>query len=373
MIRSFEMRAALAVAVVLWALTGCSTVQDMAAGKRVDYKSAKSTPPLEIPPDLSAPQYDDRYVVASASDLANRNTRADAREKMVLPGNPYAHLERAGSERWLVVKATPSAAWETLRQFWIDTGFVLAEEKPMIGIMETDWAENRADIPGNFLRDTVGKYVDFFFSTSKRDKFRSRIEEGKEPGTVEIYLSHRGMEEVPTTKIDNSSPAAFAWALLPPNPELEAEMLMRILVRFGATEEQAKTAVAKSDDKPRADLSKENDSVKLMLADDFDRAWRRVGLALDRTGFTVTDRDRSQGVYYVRYADPDVDVKKAGSGGFLDKLAFWRKDEVQPKNYQVHVAASGDQSAVTIKSEAGADVQSSDAEQILSVLKEQLK
>jgi len=215
-------------------------MQDMTSGKRIDYKSAKSTPPLEIPPDLSAPQYDDRYVVASASDLANRNTRADAREKTVLPGNPYAHLERAGSQRWLVVKATPVAAWETLRQFWIDTGFVLAEEKPMIGIMETDWAENRADIPGSFLRDTVGKYLDFFYSTNKREKFRSRIEEGKEPGTVEIYLSHRGMEEVPTTKIDSVTPAAFAWAVLPPTrhrtKEASGASLIKRQRRTGSSE-----------------------------------------------------------------------------------------------------------------------------------------
>ncbi|MDR2711152.1 MAG: outer membrane protein assembly factor BamC, partial [Burkholderiales bacterium] len=337
----------------LWVLAGCSSIQEMTPSKRIDYKSTRSTPPLEIPPDLSAPQYDDRYVVASASDFASRNVRADAREKSVLPEMPLAHLERAGTERWLVAKVSPAKAWEVLRQFWIDTGFVLADEKPMIGIMETDWAENRADIPQGILGSTIGKYIDFFFSTYKRDKFRSRIEEGREPDTVEIYLSHRGMEQVPTTKIDNATPAAFAWALLPPNPELEAEMLMRIMVRFGASEEQAKTAVAQNtDNQPRARLLKADDGIKLMLDDDFDRAWRRVGLALDRTGFTVTDRDRSQGLYYVRYADPDVDVKKAGSEGFLSKLAFWRKDEVQPKNYQVHVVANGEQSVVTIKSDA---------------------
>ncbi len=374
MIRCSEMRVAIAIAAVLLMSTGCETVQDLSFGKRIDYKSARSTPPLEIPPDLSAPQYDDRYSVASASDLATRDMRAEARQKAILPEVPLAHLERAGSERWLVVKTSPADAWETLRQFWIDTGFVLAEEKPMIGIMETDWAENRAEIPQDFLRRTVGKYLDFFYTTYKRDKFRTRIEEGKEPGTVEIYLSHRGMEQVPTTKIDNTSPAAFAWALMPPNPELEAEMLMRLMVRFGATEEQAKTAVAQNiDGQQRARLLKENGEVKLTLADDFDRAWRRVGLALDRTGFTVTDRDRTQGVYYVRYADPDTDVAKADSGSWLSKLAFWRKDEVRPEHYQVRVAASGEQSVVTILGDAGAVVQPSDAEQILTILQGQLK
>ncbi|MDR0247105.1 MAG: outer membrane protein assembly factor BamC [Burkholderiales bacterium] len=374
MIRCFEMRALIAVAAALWVLTGCSSMKDITSGKRIDYKSARSTPSLEIPPDLSAPQYDDRYAVASASDLASRDVRAEARQRALLPEVPLAHIERAGSERWLVVKTSPTDAWETLRKFWIDIGFVLAEENPMLGIMETDWAENRAEIPQDIVRRTLGKYLDFFYTTYKRDKFRSRIEKGKEPDTVEIYLSHRRMEQVPTAKIESSTPAAFAWALMPPNPELEAEMLIRIMARFGATEEQARTIVAQSGGDPqRAHLLKEDGRAKLMLADDFDRAWRRVGLALDRTGFTVTDRDRAQGIYYVRYADLDL-IAKADSGGWLSKLAFWRsKEGVRAENYQVHVAASGEQSAVTVLGDVGTVVQSNDVEQILMVLQEQLK
>ena len=368
------MRVVIAIAAALWVLAGCSSMKDITSGKRIDYKSTRSTPSLEIPPDLSAPQYDDRFAVTSASDLANRDMRAEARQRALLPDVPLAHMERAGSERWLVVKTSPTDAWETLRKFWIDIGFVLAEEKPMLGIMETDWAENRAEIPQDIVRRTIGRYVDFFYTTYRRDKFRSRIEKGKEPDTVEIYLSHRRMEQVPTTKIESSTPAAFAWALMPPNPELEAEMLIRIMARFGATEEQARTIVTQSSNDPqRAILLKEGGGAKLMLADEFDRAWRRVGLALDRTGFTVTDRDRAQGIYYVRYADPAL-LAKADSAGWFSKLAFWRgKEGVRPENYQVHVAASGEQSAVTVRGDAGAAVQPNDVEQILTVLQEQLK
>jgi outer membrane protein assembly factor BamC len=150
-------------------------------------------------------------------------------------------------------------------------------------------------------------------------------------------------------------------------------MLMRIMVRFGVTEEQARITVTQNaDDQQRANLVKENGESKLVLNDEFDRAWRRVGLALDRTGFTVTDRDRTQGLYYVRYADPDL--AKADSGGWLSKLAFWRKGSALPaQNYQVHVAADGGQSVVTILGDAGAVVLPNDAEQILTILREQLK
>ncbi|MDR1530037.1 MAG: outer membrane protein assembly factor BamC [Burkholderiales bacterium] len=354
---------------------GCETVKDLSFSKRIDYKSSRSTPPLEIPPDLTAPQYDTRYAVASASEMESRNLYAEAHEKSILPQFTNARIERAGSERWLVVETTPPQAWEILRSFWLDTGFVLAVEQPMLGIMETDWAENRAEIPQDLIRRTVGKYLDFFYTTYKRDKFRTRIEEGKTPGTVEIYLSHRGMEQVPTHESGNA-PTAFAWALKPPNPELEAEMLMRIMVRFGAAEEQVQTIMTSVDGEEitRARIVKEGDVPRLLVDDDFDHAWRRVGLALDRAGFTVTDRDRSQGIYYVRYADPDIDIAQADQG-WLSKLAFWRsnKKTVKPEQYQVNVAAADSAATIVNIIPEGSEAPQSDIEQILAILCEQLK
>jgi hypothetical protein len=211
-------------------LAGCESVQ---ITKRIDYKSTASAPALELPPDLTTPRYDDRYTVTTASGVAAQQTSGKARESQTLLTVPDARIARAGNERWLVVKATPDQAWNMTRAFWSENGFVLTTEQPALGVMETDWAENRAEIPQDVLRRTVGKFVDIFYTTYKRDKFRARIERGVETGTVEIYVSHRGMEQVPTGKIDNSSPAAFAWALMPPNPDLEAEMLTRLMVKFG--------------------------------------------------------------------------------------------------------------------------------------------
>jgi outer membrane protein assembly factor BamC len=371
-------KVALAVALTATVLSGCQTVTEMQFGKRIDYKSAAKAPPLEIPPDLTAPQYDDRYAVTSASELANRDLRAEARQKSVLPETENTKLVRAGTERWIVANTTPDKAWEILRDFWIDLGFVFAEENPMVGVMETDWAENRADIPNDLFRRTVGKYLDFFYSTDKRDKFRTRIEKGTEPGTVEIYVSHRGMEQVPTTKIDSSTPAAFAWALMPPDPNLEAEILMRIMVRFGAEQEKAVQQITAKVEpqQERAQVVKDGDSVKLVMSDDFDRAWRRVGLALDRVGFTVTDRNRQQGVYYVRYANPDLDIAKAeDDNSWLGKLAFWRSNskEVHPENYQVNVSNEGAQNTAVRVTAEDVAIKQADIEEILNILKEQLK
>jgi outer membrane protein assembly factor BamC len=365
------------VLVVLLALTGCESVGSL--GKHIDYKSAASAPSLELPPDLTSPQYDDRFAVSTASGLAAQNA-AGPKKTELLPTNSEAHVVRAGTQRWLVVKATPEQAWATARKFWTDTGFVIATEQPVVGVMETDWAENRAEIPQDIFRKYIGKYVDVFYSTYKRDKFRTRIERGAEPGTVEIYVSHRGMEQVPTTKIDNVQGAGFAWAVMPPNPNLEAEMLSRLMMRFGAPEATAEAATspaAAANAPQHARLEKADGVSKLVVDDPFDRAWRRVGLALDRTGFTVVDRDRSTGTYFVRFADPDTEMaRKDREKGFLSKLVnFWKKDDdkEKPEQYRIKVIETAPQSTVSVQDPTGKPDRSPASDRILALLHDQLK
>jgi outer membrane protein assembly factor BamC len=371
---AIAVRGALAVALAALVLAGCETTTSI--GKKIDYKSVTSTPSLEIPPDLRSPQYDDRYNVSTASGLAARDATKPKTGDQIAPNQiADAKIVKEGNERWLHVKATPEQAWNITRQFWLDNGFVLASEIPGSGIMETDWAENRAEMPPDFLRSTIGKYADLFYTTYKREKFHSRVERGNDAGTVDIYVSSRVMEQVPTAKIDNSSPAAFAWAVLPPNPGLDAEWLGRLMVRFGMPDTQASEAVrtaAPGGGAPdRALLQKAPDGVnQLVLDDSFDRAWRRVGLALDRIGFTVVDRDRSKGQYFVRYSDPESAAKDEG---LLTKLMFWKSKDEKPEQYRITIAQADPRSVVTVQDPAGAPDKGATGEKILTLLKDQLK
>jgi outer membrane protein assembly factor BamC len=364
--------AALIIASLGLSLGGCET--SVSLGKKIDYKSTSSTPALEIPPDLSTPNYDDRYLSSTASGAAA--AKAAGKSSDILPTNPDARLARAGSERWLVVKATPEAAWTTLNEFWPANGFAMAIEQPSLGIMETDWAENRASAPRSWLGEFVGKYVDLLTDTYRRDKFRSRIEQGSEAGTVEIYITHYGAVQV-ATKPDSrltKSGDDFQWQPTPPDPELEAEFLSKLMLKFGAAPPAAAAAVKALPTQPvRARIEKANDGASRLVVDDsFDRAWRRVGLALDRTGFTVVDRDRSKGLYFVRYNDPDVDPSK--QKGFLDKLAFWKSDDKdKPEQYRVVVTQADPASVVTVEDPQGTVDRSANGDKILALLQDQLK
>jgi outer membrane protein assembly factor BamC len=240
--------------------------------------------------------------------------------------------------------------------------------------METDWAENRAKIPQDIIRGTIGKVFDSIYSTAERDKFRTRLEKGTEPGTVEIYISHRGMYEVYTSEGKSDT----RWQPRPADPELEAEMLRRLMVRLGVEESRAKAMVAAEQPQERAKLSRAKDGAgALLLEEPFDRAWRRVGLALDRVGFTVEDRDRSQGLYFVRYVDPELDSKrKDDDKGLLSKLMFWKgsaADKPTQAQYRIHLKTTGESTTVEILTREGGVDRSDVSKRILGLLHEQLK
>jgi outer membrane protein assembly factor BamC len=375
-----RLRLAACVTVAL-ALCACSAATNLLDGRKIDYKSAGSLPPLEVPPDLTTPTRDNRYVVPetgkSSATLsgyqADRSQQAKLGNTAVLPSVEKMRIERAGTQRWLVVQEAPEKLWPLVKDFWQENGFLVQLELAAAGVMETDWAENRAKIPQDFIRNTLGKIMDQIYSTPERDKFRTRLERGGD-GTSEIYVSHRGMIEVYITEGRDKT----VWQPRPPDPELEAEFLRRLMVRLGAQEEKARQLVATAPQSARATIRKAGDGRELLqVQEPFDRAWRRVGLALDRVGFTVEDRDRQKGLYYVRYADPEAEIerKKRENPGLLDKLAFWRSSDVKVKTeqYRVQVRQASDNSEIVVLNKDGGSEQSQTVHRILSLLHEQLK
>ncbi|MBI4741066.1 MAG: outer membrane protein assembly factor BamC [Betaproteobacteria bacterium] len=362
-------------------LAGCGG--SLLETKKIDYKSAGKAPTLEVPPDLVSPSRDDRYAVPDLGGKgsatfsrysAERSPQARAQQPSdVLPAVDKARIERSGNQRWLVVAGQPDKIWGTVKEFWQETGFLIKTELPEAGVMETDWAEDRAKIPMDGLRSLVGKALDSLYSTAERDKFRTRLEPGAEPGTTDIFISHRGMYEI----FISEGKEQTRWQPREADPGLEAEMLRRLMVRFGSDEKRAASALAAAQEKQpeKVKLTRGAEGIgTLELQESFDRAWRRVGLALDRVGFTVEDRDRSKGLYFVRYVDPESDSKKKDDG-FLSKLAFWKSGSNASTlaQYRVFVNYSEQVSTIRVLSREGGVDQSDTAKKILGLLYDQLK
>ncbi|POZ61740.1 outer membrane protein assembly factor BamC [Chromobacterium alticapitis] len=316
--------ASVAILLATGLMAACSSSQQPLS-KNLDYKSdapKTTTNSLEVPPDLTAPQIQNKYNLPGGVVAASPDAAAPAAASPVAINQlDNIKMERAGTQRWLLVGNKKAAElWPVLKAFWQENGFVIKNEDPGLGIMETDWAENRAKLPNDGLRkllETVG--LGSVYSTGERDKFRIRLE--NTPQGTEVYFSHRGMEEV----YADTSKTNTVWQPRATDPNLEAELLGRFMMRLGMNEEKAKQQVQQTLAKP----AKPQDAIvdgHLQLADGFDRAWRRVGLALDRVGLVVTDRDRSQGLYYVKPAKSETDNPDS-SGGFWSSLAFWKSSD----------------------------------------------
>jgi len=346
-------------------LAGCSVIQE----DKVDYKSAKRISTLEIPPDLTQLSTETRYAMpGSVVTASGYQAAAPTSASKITATNEVGdvRIERAGNQRWLVVKRPADKLWDPVRGFWQESGFVLTLDQENLGVMETDWAENRAKLPQDFIRSTIGKVFENLYSTGERDKFRTRFERTA-TGETEVYISHRSMQEVYTS----GSKDQTVWQPRPADPELEAEFLRRMMLKLGVTDEQAKAQIAASAPQPKARLvSSANGQSAVELEESFDRAWRRVGLTLDRTGFTVEDRDRAQGLYFVRYVPP---VSESKDTGFFAGLFKSSKKDAKPVQYRVQIKTSASVSTVTMQTSEGQADNSAVAQNVLKILADDLQ
>lgn len=358
--------------VVLVTLASCSTLAS--DGKRIDYGAAAvKVPTLEVPPDLTSPVGDDRYkvpqgegeTVATYSDYSKSGSQ---NRTGVLPEVPGVRMERNNAERWLVIKDKAENVWAVVEAFWQDLGLTISSENPAAGVMETNWAENRAKISKGGSHNGVDEEFSNSYEASERDQYLTRLERSKDGASTEIHITHRGIrEEYSTTK------HASQWVARPNDPELEAIMLQRLMVRFGASETRAASEVAATSStpavsavavtsavaaaSPAAPIASEPAGMSslreisggntiIVVNDPFDRSWRKVGLAIDGAGLAVEDKDRDKGIYYLR----PVKLER----GWLDTLKFWKGNEDTTRHYRVLVKDGGTSCEVSIVDQDGA-------------------
>ncbi|MDP2144564.1 MAG: outer membrane protein assembly factor BamC [Gallionella sp.] len=343
--------------VVLFSLAGCGAVG--LGSKRVDYRTgAVQAPSLEIPPGLTSPETDDRYkvpgsggeTVATYSDYSKGGEATQGQTVAVLPKVKGVRLVRSGAQRMLVVNDKAENVWPLVKAFWQENGLSIASEDQTVGVMETEWAENRAKIPQSGIRSVVGKVFDNIYSSGEKDQYRTRLQRSKDGLRTAVYITHRGMEEVVSADGNTSK-----WQPRAKDPEMEAIMLQKLMVSFGASEAQAAKAVAAkagaaaapAAGNGKANLQEVFDGSKVIVVNDaFDKTWRRVGLAIERAGLVVEDKDRAKGIYFLRQTKAEK--------GWMDSLMFWQDDEAGDRRHRVNVKDGGASCEVSVTDQDGA-------------------
>jgi len=350
------------------ALSACSVLES----DKVDYRGTAKAPELSIPPDLTQLSKDTRYTMVDGGVSASSRKDAKGIADSTTGALPVAaasvadiRIQRNGNQRWLVIKRKPEALWDPIKDFWLENGFLLTIEQKNVGIMETEWAENRAKLPQDIIRATIGKAIDALYSTPERDKYRTRLEVNSD-GETEVYISHRGMVEVYVAERRDET----MWQPRPTDPELEVEFLRRLMIRLGYTEEQAKTQLADAAPKQLSTIATVNARPVLRISENFDRAWRRIGLSLDRTGFTVEDRDRNRGIYFVRYVGAEPIEPKPN---FFARLFSSSPKAPEAARYQIVVTTEGDSTVVGVQDNKGTPDATPTAQRIVKVLADDIR
>lgn len=342
---------AISACVLACVITACDSIPFIE--NTSDYKGAGRSKPLEVPPDLTAMRTSDAYSVPGSATYSGYSQEQEGQEvgvEQVLPNAEGVRMEKAGAQRWLVVTAPAEKIWPVIREFWLDQGFAVRVENPETGVMETEWIEADAIKLKEDSRNMGEKFdawLDKLSGLADRRKFRTRLERGEKEGTTEIYMTHRTVAGAPDDgknyvdtqlgRIDTGYRIDAADKKLNTaeqfDSDLDVELLRRLMVKLGVAEKQAQQIAANPVSPQRATVVKESDSsVTLNINDSFDRGWRRVGLALDRIGFVTEDKDRSQGIFFVRYADVDIDDTPKKKKGLLETLKFWGDDEEEKNN-----------------------------------------
>ncbi len=340
------------LAVTCLVLFACSNATDSG---RLDYEGAQTLPPLEVPPDLSRPMDSGTENIPEVTSIAT----SDARRMLLGKG---IRIKRDGSTRWLVIDASSAKLWPQLRKFWSTIGLKLDKDEPKIGIIETEWGENRADAPGGFIVDMVKKVFKNAYSVDTRDKYRMRLEPINKNRT-ELFITHYGMKEVVAGEVEGFPQTA--WQVRPSDPELENEVLNRLVLFLGGDKSIAESVLRSGANKDASQMQVKGDT--LVLHENFSRSWRLVGLALDRIGLVVEDRNRSQGLYYISRVESIYESEK----GWFSSL-FSSKEESGQKQWQLKISGK-ESTTVRVLDKQGKPVEEKLAVPLLQRLQESLQ
>jgi outer membrane protein assembly factor BamC len=386
-------------------VAGCAS---QSPGK-IDYRSdSKVTDPslsLALPPNMLDETSDERSLppVNGQTSLAAlkevQSAAPTSPDNGVLPQVPGMHIQREGTESWLVIdNRSPDDVWAQVRRFWQEQGFLLVVDQRTKGVMETDWNETHPRINDGLIRNALTWATDNSYVTAERNKYRTRLEATPNGGTY-VFISQKGLREVLTGTTNENS----AWQPKPNDPALETEYLKRLMLtlarakpgvpdaQIAAQADASKSASkdakpAKADSAAAAiaaqnvanagaaqadDASGQSSRTELTLGEPYDRAWLRVGVALDRANFTVDDRDRANGIYYVRYVDPK-DMTSAEQS-FWNQVFHGRKEKIA-KQYRLNVRAITEtQTRVAVVDPKGDIDTSRPAQEIMALVVDELQ
>jgi outer membrane protein assembly factor BamC len=351
------------VVTVLMNLIACSSTSEW-KGVYTSEEKEKGPSQLEVPPDLSQPILTDSLAlphISSRGSTYSAYNNTEYNQGKITPANLRGvKVIRDGVNQWLEINTTAEKLWPQLRAFFAEAGFEIKREHKALGVMETNWLENRLTLPTNW----VSKLLSRLSSSGIRDKYRARLEKTNKLGVTRLFITHQGLKEKANDELNSIT---IWWESRPSDPELEAEMYQRFLIFRDISKEDATRLVSTVAAKDRTRIFEKEGAKVLKVSEGFARTWRRVGIALDRIGLLVEDRNRSGGLYYLRITD-DFRNKVKEEKGWLANLFSSGKANLKER-YLLSVSNENNNTVISIYETTGAKANPRFVEQLLLDIK----
>jgi len=352
--------------ILFFGLLGCSTTEDFFDDiTSPDYVNSSKAKRLEVPPDLSEIEASSEYNVPGKAKsykdyldreqkLVSENNNPD--RKKIIENPDGMKIIKSGNLRWLHIEKEPDMIWPHVKDFWEDLGFRVLVSNKRAGIMETEWMDTndiKLDQAQKGILSNFDQWLDSLSGFADKRKFRTRVEIGEGGGT-EVYISQRSAEaaadqhaRILETRSSDYNPSTIYKIEEYKSDgdskkvdldikekreiddyEIDSELLTRLMIKLGATDFEAKAKVENPEVIIKTEFVDKKNDFYIKMYDPYDRSWRRLGLALDIIGFVTEDKNRSEGIYYVRFSETEIPTEtQEEEEGLIDSLIFWGNDE----------------------------------------------
>ena len=309
---------------------------------KINYYSDKSVTSLEVPPDLTSPSYENSFrlsefvknVKPNTVNLTNNNFEEESTKIIVNPTD--ITVKKSGSRRWLIVNKNPDLVWDLTKQFLKEKGFVIKKSNKKIGVMETDFLENKPKIPSKSLgliRSFLESQIDnVSYTLPIVDSYKVIIEPLDLGEKTQVNLSLFSMAEVISGSGNNET---TYWQASEKNTALETEMLYSLMLYLGGESASAREKLLDAKEEGKISVQVKdglNGYAKLVFKLNLVDTWDNMAWAISESNIELEDKDVKERAFYIRTA-------RTIDKGIMSKL--FGEDAIF-KTYQVQLKAIDD-------------------------------